>query len=81
METDRKEQCPDFPFFGARYPDATCIDGYLYDMDDCDDHGNLYEPAEQFPCPFCNWDEFKEKWGENAEEYFEHIKESIDGNR
>ena len=75
------KQCPDFPFFGARYPDATCIDGYLYDMDDCDDHGNLYEPAEKLPCPFCNWDEFKEKWGENAEEYFEYIKESIDGNR
>ena len=38
-----KEQCPVFPYFGASYPDACCIDGYLYDMDDCDDYGNMYE--------------------------------------
>ena len=81
METDRKEQCPEFPYFGASYPDACCINGYLYDMDDCDAEGCLYEPDEKHPCPFCNWDEFKEKWNENAEEYFEYIKESIYGNR
>ena len=81
MENDRKEQCPVFPYFGASYPDACCIDGYLYDMDDCDDYGNMYKPDEEHPCPFCNWDEFKAKWNENAEEYFEYIKESIHGNR
>lgn len=80
METNRKEQCPEFPYFGASYPDACCIDGYLYDMDDCVD-GCLCEMQEKHPCPFCNWDEFKAKWNENAEEYFEYIKESIHGNR
>ena len=54
----KKQQCPEFPFFGAPYPDARCIDGYLYDLDDCDDYGNLYEPAEKIPCPFCNKEEF-----------------------
>ena len=81
METDRKEQCPEFPYFGASYPDACCIDGYLYDMDDSDPDGCLCEMHEKHPCPFCNWDEFKAKWNENAEEYFEYIKESIHGNR
>ena len=81
METDRKEQCPEFPYFGASYPDACCINGYLYDMDDCDDHGNLYEPGEKHPCPFCNWDEFKAQWNENAEDLFAEIKNWVDGNR
>lgn len=81
METDRKEQCPEFPYFGASYPDACCIDGYLYDMDDSDPDGCLCQMHEKHPCPFCNWDEFKAKWNENAEEYFEYIKESIHGNR
>ena len=30
------------------------IDGILYDMDDCDDDGNLYENGLHMPCPFCN---------------------------
>lgn len=81
METDRKEQCPEFPYFGASYPDGCCIDGYLYDMDDCDDYGNLYEPVEKYPCPFCNWDEFKATWNENAEDLFAEIKNWVDGNR
>lgn len=25
--------CPEFPFFGATYPDATCIDGKLFDLE------------------------------------------------
>lgn len=48
-----KNQCPEFPYFGARYPDATCIDGILHDLDKCDDNGDLYEPSEMIPCPFC----------------------------
>ena len=48
--------CPEFPFFGARYPDATCIDGYLWDLDKCDD-GKLYGGGDD-PCPFCNTTEF-----------------------
>ena len=41
--------------FGAgRYPDSVCIDGKLFDADNCDDDGNLYEPMEDIPCPMCH---------------------------
>lgn len=40
--------------FGARYPDSMCIDGYLWDADNCDDQGNLYEPMDAIPCPMCS---------------------------
>ena len=40
--------------FGAAYPDSLCCGGRLYDCDDCDDKGNLYEPAENIPCPMCH---------------------------
>lgn len=33
------------------YPDSICVDGQLFDADNCDDQGNLYEPAEYIPCP------------------------------
>ena len=39
--------------FGAHYLDSVCIDGQLYDADNCDDQGNLYEPMEDIPCPVC----------------------------
>lgn len=45
-------QCPEFPFFGATYPDATCIDGMLWDLDSYED-GGLTKGGED-PCPFCN---------------------------
>ena len=64
----KKQQCPEFPYFGANYPDATCIDGYLYDLDNCDENGNLYEPSEKIPCPFCNKEEYFEKYGVMDEE-------------
>ena len=60
------QQCPEIPFFGARYPDASCIDGNLYDLDDCDAEGNLYERYEYNPCPFCRKDEFIELHGVDA---------------
>lgn len=44
--------CPEFPHFGAYYPDATCINGYLWDLDKCDENG-LYGGGDD-PCPFCN---------------------------
>lgn len=40
--------------FGAPYPDSMCVDGRLYDADNCDDQGNLYEPSEEIPCPMCD---------------------------
>ncbi len=37
--------------FGAHYPDATCIDGVLWDMDSIDDDGMLH--GGDRPCPHC----------------------------
>jgi len=58
------KSCPEFPFFGARYPDARCIDGQLYDLDKCDDKGNLYEMMEYWPCPFCKTEAFIKQYAE-----------------
>lgn len=74
-----KKQCPEFPYFGARYPDACCIDGYLWDLDKYDD-GQLYGGGEE-PCPFCNTEFFIEQHEdeENSREsllaYIEKLKE------
>lgn len=76
-----KEPCPEFPFFGARYPDATCIDGYLWDLDKYED-GHLYGGGEE-PCPFCNTDQFLERHvdplngatKEKVTEYIQKLKE------
>ena len=46
----------EFPHFGASYPDAHCIDGYLYDMDSVEN--GFYTYGGDDPCPFCN----TEKW-------------------
>ena len=48
--------------FGAHYPDSVCIDGQLFDADDCDDQGNLYEPTEFIPCPMCSPKDAIEWW-------------------
>lgn len=50
-------QCPEFPFFGASYPDATCINGFLWDLDKCDENG-LISSGDNPPCPFCNTEAF-----------------------
>lgn len=55
-----KNVCPEFPFFGANYPDARCIDGILYDMDNVDNDGALIKLSEEIPCPFCRTKEFIE---------------------
>ncbi len=65
-----KQQCPEFPYFGASYPDATCIDGYLWDLDKFED-GHLYGGGEE-PCPFCNTETFIEQ---NLDE--ENTRESL----
>ena len=44
----------EFPYFGASYPDARCINGYLWDLDSEMD-GELTSGGE-VPCPFCNTD-------------------------
>lgn len=43
--------------FGANYEDGACIDGYLWDLDACDEDGNLYLGGD-IPCPECN----REEW-------------------
>lgn len=75
------KQCPEFPYFGARYPDARCIDGYLWDLDKCE--GDALYGGGDVPCPFCNSDEFIENhedesagWTkERLTKYVEQLKE------
>ena len=43
-----------YEFGAGRYPDSVCIDGRLFDADNCDEKGNLYEPTEDIPCPICD---------------------------
>lgn len=43
-----------YEFGAGRYPDSVCIDGQLYDADNCDDSGNLYEPTCFHICPMCS---------------------------
>jgi len=52
------KQCPEFPYFGAPYNDATCIDGFLHDMDNSPGHGQVYLNDNYIPCPFCNRTQF-----------------------
>jgi len=46
--------------FGANYPDSVCVEGRLFDADNCDEKGLLYEPLDFIPCPQCNHDEWIE---------------------
>jgi len=65
MSADKKQQekCPNFPFFGASYPDAGCFEGTLRDLDDCDESGVL-EQQEYWPCPFCRTEAFIKQYAE-----------------
>lgn len=51
-----------YEFGAGSYPDSVCIDGRLYDADNCDDKGNLYEPVEDIPCPMCHPKEAVSYW-------------------
>jgi hypothetical protein len=50
--------CPEIPFFGANYPDACCIAGYLWDLDSCDVAGGPLGHGGDDPCPFCHAKEY-----------------------
>jgi len=54
-ETARTQSCgyQGFEFGAGGYPDSICVDGRLFDADNCDDEGNLYPPVEDIPCPMC----------------------------
>lgn len=71
----KDNHCPEFPHFGAPYPDARCINGYLWDLDKFDDKVGLYGGGND-PCPFCNTQEYKE-WL-NYDEEGELGKDRID---
>lgn len=64
------EACPEIPFFGARYPDARCIDGWLWDLDSCDEPGGPLFIGGDTPCPFCNEGAFIERY---SHEFAEQI--------
>jgi chitinase len=74
-ETSKVNECPEFPYFGASYPDATCIDGWLWDLDKFD-NGQLYGGGEE-PCPFCNTEAFIEQ-NENEHNTRESLLEYIE---
>lgn len=44
--------------FGAHYPDAICIDGYLWDLDSCDVPGGPLFHGGDTACPRCNTKEY-----------------------
>jgi hypothetical protein len=72
----KKKQCPEFPHFGARYPDARCIDGYLWDLDSGDNNGLTNGGND--PCPFCNTEAYIEFYlndedGTTREQIEKHI--------
>lgn len=45
-------------FFGAPYPDACCVGGYLWDEDsgESTEDGWRFDSGGEFPCPNCNRD-------------------------
>ena len=63
-------QCPEFPYFGATYPDARCIDGYLWDLDShTHNEGDMqfFSSGGERPCPFCNTEAFMQECEDNEE--------------
>ena len=57
------------PYFGASYPDACCIDGFLWDLDSCDEPGGGLRRGGDDPCPRCN----HATWVERAKDHFEDL--------
>lgn len=54
------------PYFGADYPDACCIDGFLWDLDSCEVPGGPLHSGGEIPCPQCN----HEAWLERFDDQF-----------
>ena len=44
--------------FVAHYEDAACFDGYLWDLDSCDEPGGPLYHGGDIPCPACNTREY-----------------------
>jgi len=54
--------------FGASYPDSQCFGGILYDLDNCDDRGNLFTPLEEIPCPECQHEAWREYYADQIKD-------------
>lgn len=52
--------------FGGGYVDSTCIDGWLWDMDSCDEPGGALSVGGDIPCPKCN-----------HAAWLEHVKDGV----
>ena len=52
------------PHFGASYPDATCVEGYLWDLDSCHEPGGPLYSGGDTPCPNCNTVEYLDWLGD-----------------
>lgn len=57
----------EFPWFGAHYPDAVCIEGYLWDLDSCDEPKGALHSGGDYPCPYCN-----------ARKFLNYLKDEIE---
>jgi hypothetical protein len=53
--------------FGAIYEDATCIDGYLWDLDSCDEPGSALTHGGDIPCPKCNAKEYADYFNDGEQ--------------
>lgn len=78
MKTAKATECPEFPFFGATYPDARCIDGYLWDLDSCDDSQEYLTSGGDEPCPFCNYAEAVERLADHLWSSGDYTRKSAD---
>ena len=62
--SENNKPCPQFPYWGASYPDACCVDGKLQDLDYCAENGRTpltEDLAENDGLSFENWaDWFKD---------------------
>lgn len=52
--------------FGGGYLDSACIDGYLWDLDSCDEPGGGLTHGGDWACPRCNTAAFLEQAVEKA---------------
>lgn len=76
----KKGICRDFRYFGANYPDATCIEGILYDLDYCVENGDLYDNGLHMPCPFCNSEKLFRDYCCGDVEWYNEIIDEINRN-
>lgn len=75
MKKPRKKIIPQLPAgcgyegrdFGASYIDSKCYGGKLYDLDNCDDRGNLFEPLDYIACPQCQHESWRERFEDQVE--------------